>query len=82
MVVIYIGGKEHKTGNRKSDGKPYDLVIIHCLAAKKNVYGRAAEQKIIDQSIIAYDDILVNQEYEVDTDFDGNIIGLTPCRSK
>lgn len=78
-MVITIGGKEHKAGTSKA-GKPYDFNVIHFLGPKKNVFGNAACEKIVDPSVIAYDDILVNQAYEVETDLDGNIIRMQVAR--
>lgn len=79
-MVIIVAGKQNKKGTSKA-GRPYDFNVIHFCAPKKGVEGNAAQEKIVDQSVISYTDILVNQAYEVETDLDGNIIAMIPARA-
>lgn len=78
-MIITIGGKERKTGVSKA-GKNYDFIVVHFLAPKKGVIGLGCCEKLLDPSSFSYDDILVNQAYEIETDLDGNIIGMIPAR--
>lgn len=79
-MVVLIGGKEHKKGTSKA-GNAYDFNVLHFLAPKKNVYGLAAYEKIVDPTVISYDDILVNQHYEIETDMEGNITAMMAAKS-
>lgn len=78
-MVITIGGKEHKQGVSKA-GKPYDFIVIHFLAPKKGVIGQACCEKLLDPGDVSFDDILVQQQYEIETDLDGNIVAMIPAR--
>ena len=78
-MIITIGGKERKSGVSKA-GKAYDFIVVYFLAPKKGVTGLACCEKLLEPSMFNYDDILVNQAYEIETDLDGEIIGMLPAR--
>lgn len=79
-MVLVVAGKEHKSGVSKA-GKAYDFIVIHTLAPRKGVIGKAAVEKIVDASVIGFDDILVNQAYDCDIDLDGNICAMLVAKS-
>ena len=79
-MVIVVNGKERKSGTSKK-GSQYDFIVLHFLAAQRGVIGKAAIQKILDPSVIAYDDILINQGYEIEVDLSGNIIAMKVAKT-
>ena len=79
-MVIVVNGKERKSGTSKK-GSQYDFIVLHFLAAQRGVIGKAAIQKILDPSVIAYVDILINQGYEIEVDLSGNIIAMKVAKT-
>lgn len=79
-MVIVVNGKERKTGTSKK-GSNYDFIVLHFLAAQRGVVGQAAIQKLVNPSVISYDDILVNQGYEVDVDLRGDIVAMKVAKT-
>lgn len=74
-MVITVNGKERRQGTSKK-GSAYDFIVIHFLGPQRGVTGQAAIQKIIDPSVINYDDILVDQAYEIVPDLRGDIVAM------
>lgn len=78
-MTVKIEGKSHRQGVSKA-GKNYDFVTLHFLARENGVEGYAAVSKNINTSVYAYDKILVGQHYDLEVDFSGNVIGMTPAK--
>lgn len=80
MPVIKVEGKEHRQGMSKR-GNEYDFIVLHFLADRqRGVEGRAAVQKLMNPDILPYQDILVGQHYDLETDLNGEIVGMTPAK--
>jgi hypothetical protein len=78
-MVVKIEGKEHRQGVSKA-GKNYDFISLHFLARQNGVEGHAAVSKIVNTSVIPYENILVGQHYDLEVDFGGNVIGIKPVK--
>lgn len=81
MAVYKVYGKQHCKGVSKKTGKDYDFYNLHLLVRDRNVDGLACCVKMVDPSVIPYDNIIVNQMYDFSTDFNGNIDGITPAKT-
>jgi len=79
-MVVKIEGKEHRQGVSKA-GKNYDFISLHFLARQTGVEGLAAVSKIVNTTVIPYDNIIVGQHYDLEVDFSGNIIGMHPAKA-
>lgn len=79
-MVVKIEGKEHRQGVSKA-GKNYDFINLHFLAKQNGVEGLAAVSKIVNTSVVRYEDILVGQHYDLEVDFSGNIIQMRPAKA-
>lgn len=78
-MVVKVEGKEHRQGVSKA-GKNYDFISLHFLARQNGVDGLAAVSKIVNTSVIPYESILVGQQYDLEVDFGGNVIGMKPAK--
>lgn len=79
-MVVKVEGKEHRQGVSKA-GKSYDFINLHFLLKRRGVDGMAAVTKIVDTSVIPYEDILVGQYYDLEVDMFANIVGMRPAKS-
>lgn len=79
-MVVKIEGKEHRQGVSKA-GKNYDFINLHFLGRQNGVEGLAAISKIMDTSVIPYENIIVGQHYDLEVDFSGNIISMHPAKA-
>ena len=79
-MIVKVEGKEHRQGVSKA-GKNYDFISLHFLARQSGVEGMAAVSKIVNTSVISFDNIIVGQQYDLDVDFSGNIIGMRPAKA-
>lgn len=79
-MVIKIEGKEHRQGVSKR-GNEYDFYVLHFLGVRSGVEGKAAYEKLVDPSVLPYDEILVNQCYDIETDFSGSIVKMRVAKS-
>lgn len=79
-MVVKIEGKEHRQGVSKA-GKNYDFNIVYFLAKQRGVDGQAAVNKIVDSTLIPYDNIIVGQHYELSIDLNGNIDGISAAKA-
>lgn len=79
-MIVQLLGKEHRKGKSKSTGRDYDFTVIHVSAKQRYVDGLAALQKIVGAEIYSFDKLLVNQYYDIEPDFDGNIISVRPAK--
>lgn len=79
-MVVKVEGKEHREGVSKA-GRNYNFNVLHFMGRQAGVEGLAAITKIVDTSVISYDDILVGQHYELEPDFNGNIISVHPAKA-
>lgn len=79
-MVVTIEGKEHRQGVSKA-GRQYDFVSVHFLAKQRGVEGLAAVSKIIDPSLIPYENIIVGQHYDVEIDLSGNICSICVAKA-
>ena len=78
-MIVKVEGKEHRQGVSKA-GKNYDFIVLHFMARQNGVDGLAAVSKIVNTSVVSYDTILVGQNYDLEPDFDGNIIAVKPVK--
>lgn len=79
-MIVKVEGKEHREGVSKA-GKNYNFNNVHFLARQRGVEGMAAVSKIVDATVISYEDILVGQHYDLELDLSGNIIGMHPSKA-
>lgn len=79
-MVVKVYGKQHCQGVSKKSGKNYDFYNLHLLVKDRNVDGLACCVKMVDPSVISFDNILVNQQYDLQTDFNGNIVSISPAK--
>ena len=79
-MVVRVDGKEHRQGVSKA-GKNYDFITLHFLGKQRGVEGQAAITKIIDNTLIPYEKILVGQYYDLEPDLNGNIIGISVAKT-
>lgn len=79
-MVIKIEGKQHMQGVSKKTGNKYDFITVHTLMKLPYVDGLAAVTKNIGVDVIAYDRINVGSYYDFQTDFNGNVISVTPAK--
>lgn len=81
MTIIKLDGKEHRKGTSRKTGNEYDFYVLHFIAPQAGVEGKAAVQKLVDPSLIAYEKLLPGMHYELDTDLNGNVIRVTQAKS-
>lgn len=79
-MIVKVEGKEHREGVSKA-GKNYNFNNVHFLARQRGVEGMAAVSKIVDATVISYEDILVGQHYDLELDLSGNIVGMHPAKA-
>lgn len=77
---INVAGKRNKQGNRKKDGRPYNLNEIHYLGRAYGVEGLGACTLVLDPVQYPFDSIIVGKDYNVEFDGGGYIIDFTPCK--
>lgn len=80
IVIVTILGKEHRKGKSSKTGRDYDFSVIHFASGQRYVEGEAALNKIVGSDILTYDKIFVGTKYQIDTDFDGNIVSMVTAR--
>lgn len=78
-MVVKVEGKEHRQGVSKA-GRNYDFIVLHFMARQNGVDGLAAVQKLVNTSVVSFESILVGQNYDLEPDFDGNIISVRPAK--
>ena len=78
---LKIYGKAHIQGKSKKTGKDVDFYVVHLLMPDPNIEGMAAVQKTVNPSLIKYENIIVNQYYDIEPDFNGNIISFKPSKT-
>jgi len=74
-MIVKVEGKEHRQGVSKA-GKNYDFIVLHFMARQNGVDGMAAVQKLVNTSVTSYESILVGQNYDLEPDFNGNIVAV------
>lgn len=79
-MIYKVYGKQHCKGVSRKTGKDYDFINFHLLVKDRNVDGLACCVKMVDPSVVDYNSILVNQNYEFTTDFNGNVTAVTPAK--
>lgn len=75
-MIATVLGKQYRKGKSSRTGRDYEFAVIQFAAPARGVEGQQAKEKIIDGSILAYDRIVVGARYNVDNDFDGNILSM------
>lgn len=78
-MIVKVEGKEHRQGVSKA-GKNYDFIVLHFMARQNGVDGLAAVQKLVNTSVTSYESILVGQNYDLEPDFNGNIVAVRPAK--
>lgn len=76
---LTIFGKSHAEGISKTSGKPYNFHELHYLGKAYRVEGKAAKKLIVDADQIAYDDIELGADYNVEFDDGGHCLEITPA---
>lgn len=79
-MKIKVIGKAHREGKSKRTGNDYNFNQIHYNGPDRGVEGLAALVLNLDPSLIAYQDIKLNAEYEVDFGPRGYVVGFTPVK--
>lgn len=80
-MIIKLSGKQLREGVSRKSGKPYSFIVLHFLLSERGVDGQSAQQKLVDPAVVRYESLLVGQSYNVDCDFSGNVISVTPAKS-
>lgn len=78
---LKLYGKAHIQGKSSKTGKDIDFYVLHLLMPDPRIEGLSAVQKTVNPSVIDYDKLLVNQYYDIEPDFNGNIVKITPSKS-
>lgn len=79
-MIVTILGKEHRKGKSSKTGRDYDFTVIHFAAKQRYVDGEAALTKIIGSEVLSFDRIIVGTKYQIEPDFDGNIVSMVAAR--
>lgn len=79
-MVVKLEGKEDRHGTSRKTGKDYHFIVLHFLLVQQGVEGISAQQVLCDPSVIPYDKLLVGQMYDIEFDFRGNILSVTPAK--
>lgn len=79
-MKIKVLGKAHREGVAKKTGNPYNFNQVHYTGPDRGVEGLAALTLTLDPSLIAYADIKLNAEYDVDFGPRGYVVGFTPVK--
>ena len=74
-MIVQIAGKEHREGTSKK-GKDYNFNVIYFTAKKAGVEGVASYERLLDPSVIPYQEILIGNYYELELDLSGAVVGL------
>ena len=79
-MKIKVIGKAHRSGTSKRTNKDYNFNQVHYTGPDRGVEGVAAMTLNLDPSLIAYNDIKVGGEYEVDFGPRGYVVGFAPTK--
>ena len=80
-MKIKVPGKQHLQGTSKKTGNPYNFIQIHHVAPARGVDGVAARTFSLDPSLMPYDAIRVDSEYNVEFDQGGYVVSFLPLNT-
>lgn len=79
-MKVKIIGKQHLNGTSRKTGNPYDFSVVHFNCTQSGVEGLSATTVNLGREIIAYNDIRVGEDYDLEFGVHGIIVGFTPVK--